>query len=87
MPVTISVLDNSITLTKTDDPFIGLSNGAVSWGDYDRDGDKDVAIMGIKQHYWVPLRAIYRNDAGTFVNTNQDFVKLYDGDIILDRYR
>jgi len=77
---TISLLDNSITLTKTDDPFIGLSNGAVSWGDYDRDGDKDVAIMGSSSTLGA-VTAIYRNDAGTFVNTNQDFVKLYDGDI------
>ncbi len=78
--VTISLLDNSITLTKTDDPFIGLSNGAVSWGDYDRDGDKDVAIMGSSSTLGA-VTTIYRNDAGTFVNTNQDFVKLYDGDI------
>ena len=78
--ITISLLDNSITLTKTDDPFIGLSNGAVSWGDYDRDGDKDVAIMG-QSSIEGAVTAIYRNDAGTFVNTNQDFVKLYDGDI------
>ena len=30
--VTITLLNNGITLTKTDDPFTGLSSGAVSWG-------------------------------------------------------
>jgi hypothetical protein len=25
---------------------LGLSNGAVAWGDFDLDGDQDVAIMG-----------------------------------------
>jgi hypothetical protein len=25
---------------------MGLSNGAVAWGDFDLDGDQDVAIMG-----------------------------------------
>ena len=69
-----------ITLTKTDDPFTGLSNGAVSWGDYDQDGDKDVAIMG-QSSISGAVTAVYRNDAGTFVNTNQSFVRLYEGDI------
>ncbi|MDB4316424.1 FG-GAP-like repeat-containing protein, partial [Cyclobacteriaceae bacterium] len=78
--VTITLLNNGITLTKTDDPFTGLSSGAVSWGDYDRDGDKDVAIMGFNSTLGA-VTAVYRNDAGTFVNTNQSFVRLYDGDI------
>jgi hypothetical protein len=34
------------TLTLNENPFMGLSNGAVAWGDFDLDGDQDVAIMG-----------------------------------------
>ena len=78
--INLNLLDNGITLTKKDDPFIGLSNGSVSWGDYDRDGDKDVAIMGQSSLYGA-VTAIYRNDGGTFKNTNQNFARLYSGDI------
>ena len=42
--------------------------------DYDRDGDKDVAIMG-QSSIEGAVTAIYRNDSGTFVNTNQNFDK------------
>ena len=36
----------STRLTKVESPFEGVENGKVSWGDYDRDGDMDLAIMG-----------------------------------------
>ena len=29
-----------------DAPFEGVENGKVSWGDYDKDGDMDLALMG-----------------------------------------
>ena len=70
----------NVTIVRKDDPFIGLSDGAVSWGDYDLDGDKDVAIMG-RSELFGAVTAIYENRNGTFVNTNQNFVRLYDGDL------
>jgi len=46
----------------------GISSGAVAWGDYDNDGDLDLLASG----YWAGgstgLSAIYRNDAGVFVD-------------------
>ncbi|MEZ4675357.1 MAG: FG-GAP-like repeat-containing protein [Caldilineaceae bacterium] len=45
-----------------------LHSGAVAWGDYDQDGDPDIALSGSGSGG--PLAAIYRNDAGTFVNLN-----------------
>jgi hypothetical protein len=77
---TVTLLNNSITVTRKDDPFLGLSNGSVSWGDFDRDGDKDVAIMG-QSNTLGAITAIYENKNGEFVNTNQNFAKLYDGDL------
>ncbi|MDO8586290.1 MAG: FG-GAP-like repeat-containing protein [Armatimonadota bacterium] len=48
----------------------GVRDGALTWGDYDRDGDLDLALCGYyndgSPHY---VGNIYRNDAGTFVNT------------------
>jgi VCBS repeat-containing protein len=78
--ISISLLDNTRTLTlKTDSPFTGLENGAVAWGDYDRDGDQDVAVMGTGNSGAVTK--LYENKNGLFVDTNQNFTRLYGGDI------
>jgi hypothetical protein len=50
---------------------IGLSSGA-SWGDYDNDGDFDLAVANI--HGWL---AIYRNDGdGTFTELDAEEIGL-----------
>ena len=56
----------------------GLEEGGVAWGDYDRDGDLDLAIMGKEDGF---TTAIYRNDAGTFVSANQNLQKQSKGDL------
>ena len=48
-------------------------------GDYDRDGDMDLAIMG--QTILLELSPLYKNNNGTFEDTEQSFAKVYDGDI------
>jgi hypothetical protein len=78
--IKINLLDNTRTLTlKADSPFTGLENGAVAWGDYDRDGDQDVAVMGTGNSGAVTK--LYENKNGVFVDTNQNFTRLYGGDI------
>ena len=78
--ITISLLDNTRTLTlQADSPFTGLENGAVTWGDYDRDGDQDVAVMGTGNNGAVTK--LYQNNKGVFEDTNQNFAELYGGDI------
>ena len=77
---TLTLLNNSITLTRKTDPFLGLSKGAVSWGDYDNDGDKDVVIMGQSSSSGAVTK-LYKNDNGNFVDTNTTLKKLYDGDL------
>ncbi|WP_373942234.1 FG-GAP-like repeat-containing protein [Polaribacter sejongensis] len=80
LDITISLLDNTKSFTLQTSPFPGLSKGDVAWGDYDNDGDLDVAIMGQSPTSGA-VTALYQNEKGVFVNTNQNFVKLYDGDI------
>lgn len=46
-----------------------LFGGDASWGDYDKDGDLDLAIMGLNNSE-KPLTAILRNDNGVFRRTN-----------------
>ena len=44
--INIVLKNNTLSFERIDNPFINLSNSAISWGDYDRDGDMDLAIMG-----------------------------------------
>ena len=67
------------SITKTENPFPGLSQGDVSWGDFDNDGDKDVALMGVSNVSGA-VTAIYENKGSEgFVNTNQNFERVIDG--------
>ena len=45
---TINILDVNTSFTLKDDVFVGFNNAEFAWGDYDLDGDFDVAIMGDK---------------------------------------
>jgi hypothetical protein len=50
----------------------GITQGKVLWGDYDNDGDPDVFLTGVIETFETGVRGvtrIYRNDAGSFVDT------------------
>ena len=78
--LSLKILDNNTTLTLKENPFVGLGNGAVAWGDYDRDGDQDVAVMG-ESATTGAVTAIYQNNKGVFKNINQNIAFLTDGDL------
>ena len=63
---------------KMDQGIPGIANGNVAWGDYDRDGDLDLALMGTSQGYQTIL---YRNDSGVFVNSNNELERQSEGDL------
>ncbi len=46
----------------------GLRLGDATWGDYDNDGDLDIALSGLLSFNYISR--IYRNDAGTFTDIN-----------------
>jgi hypothetical protein len=52
------------SLVNANAGLTGASRGEAAWGDYDRDGDLDLAITGKE------ATILYRNDAGSFINTN-----------------
>ena len=56
--------------TREDDVLPNLVFGSTDWGDYDSDGDLDVAISGARLdpiELLVPYSAVLRNDGGSFV--------------------
>jgi hypothetical protein len=79
-PTKVVIKNNTIEFEKKDNPFIELSKSSISWGDYDRDGDMDLAIMGQSNSVGA-VTAIYENKDGSFEDTNQNFTNVYDGDI------
>ena len=83
--ITLTLLNNEIDLVEDVDALANvpaLSFSSVAWGDYDRDGDQDMAIMGRGIQDGVITR-LYENVDGVFVNNNPDaFDSRYDGDLI-----
>jgi hypothetical protein len=83
--IEVVTIIESTRLSKVESPFEGVENGKVSWGDYDRDGDMDLLLMG--QGADGTITNVYRNDGNDdngnpkFVNTNQNFTKYIGGDI------
>ena len=66
----ITLKNNSTSFTKRENPFVSLSNSSISGGDFDRDGDMDLAIMG-QSNSEGAVTAIYENKEGEFIDTNQ----------------
>ncbi len=55
----------------------GSSSGASAWGDYDNDGDLDIALAGLGVSY----TSIYRNSGGFFSNQNFTLPNRTDSEI------
>lgn len=94
--VSIDTSDQNFTarpwFASTNAGLLGVTDGSVAWGDYDGDGDLDLALAGRVDDTTL-MAAIYRNDDGTFVNADADLTGVencslawgdYDGDGDLD---
>jgi PKD repeat protein/predicted nucleotidyltransferase len=62
-PVTIIYKnDNGIFTEEKNSSFTGIGYTSIAWGDFDNNGDPDIAITGISDNG--PVSEIYRNDLG-----------------------
>jgi len=67
------------TLTDANAGLLGVLWASAAWGDYDNDGDLDIMLMGYDATAQTRVSRLYRNDAGTFVNSGQTFHDLFLG--------
>jgi len=78
------------TFTDINAGIAGLSSGNVAWGDYDNDGDLDLAICGERHDSstggWVPESHIYRNDGGAFTDINAGVPGVSNGSLAWGDY-
>jgi hypothetical protein len=58
---------NAQTFTNINAGLFGVGFGSAAWGDYDNDGDLDLAILG-EPPSTIPVTKIYRNDNGSFTD-------------------
>ena len=76
-------------LSEVNTNFPGLAFSAFDWGDYDSDGDLDLALSGSvwhDTHYLEPVSQIWRNDNGTLVLSTIEVVAVHDGDVAWGDY-
>ena len=66
-------------VTAITDSLTGVSASSAAWGDYDNDGDLDILLAGSNV-------AIYRNDAGTFVDIEAGLASAYGGSVAWGDY-
>src|SRR3989339_471530 len=56
----------------------GVAKSSLAWGDYDNDGDLDLAVSGTTDVYSsYGLSRVYRNDSGSFNNVGAGIANLY----------
>jgi hypothetical protein len=73
--------DFGLILTEVSAPLPPVYNGSVAWGDLEGDGDLELAICGGDTAGFFHTR-VYRNDAGTFVDTSSDLEPVATGALV-----
>lgn len=83
-PITKIYRNNSgNSFTNINAPLKPVSTSALAWGDYDNDGDLDLAVSGCEDWWYAtnPTTKIYRNDNGTFVDLKANITGTWFGSL------
>ncbi|MFH1859656.1 MAG: T9SS type A sorting domain-containing protein [bacterium] len=58
-------------LVDSGEQFLGITQVSLSWGDYDKDGDLDLAVCGLDKT-GQPVTKVYRNEPGSVTTFQED---------------
>jgi len=64
----------------------GVSYGSLAWGDYDRDGDLDLALSGLTEAAPGRFTKIYRNDDGVLIGSGIELIPVWAGSLAWGDY-
>ncbi|MFB0526213.1 MAG: T9SS type A sorting domain-containing protein [bacterium] len=64
----------------------GVSYGSLAWGDYDRDGDLDLALSGQTEAAPGRFTKIYRNDDGVLTDSGVELIPVWAGSLAWGDY-
>jgi hypothetical protein len=83
VPTTIVYRNDAGTFNPVAGNFLGVFGGAVTWADYDGEGDLDLLITGVTApSAGAPAATrLYRNDSGTFTSVAHPFQDVYLGPV------
>ena len=84
-PLTKIFRNNAGVFIDIDANLIGLKNGSLRFGDYDRDGDYDLLVCG-SDFSSKPHSLLYKNDNGSFSQSSNTFQGIYNGMAIFVDY-
>ena len=82
---TILYRNDAGTFTDSGIAILGLSRASAAWGDFDGDGDLDLAMTGLTTAGSTATR-IYRNDGGTFTLAPGSLVNVFGGSVAWGDY-
>ncbi|MCF6269927.1 MAG: T9SS type A sorting domain-containing protein [Melioribacteraceae bacterium] len=71
--------DGTFTFDANSNSLTGAAWGAIRWGDYDNDGDLDIAQIGITNSGNIAV--VYQNNAGIFSDINAGLTAVKNGSI------
>jgi hypothetical protein len=85
VPFTIIYQNTGGTFADSGVVLPGLSRATAAWGDFDGDGDLDLAMTGLNGS-GLPTTRIYRNDGGTFTALTNAMMQVFAGNIAWGDY-
>src|ERR1700675_1832680 len=76
IPFTTIYKNTGGNLTDSGIVLPGLARATAAWGDFDGDGDLDLAMTGLNSS-GIPTTRIYRNDGGAFTAVSGNFTGVF----------